>query len=307
MIISASRRTDIPAFHGDWFIQRVRVGYCLVANPFNPRQIFRVSLSRKDVDVFVFWSKNPRPFLKHLDELDTLGYPYYFLYTLNDYPPELEPGVPPIEERLETFKRLAARIGPQRVIWRYDPIILSRCIDSAHHRRAFALIARTLRGSTKRVIVSCLDFYRKTERRIAQLEKDKGDSFCRNMRSAPDFADMIRGLAEIARGEGMAIQSCAEGTFLNEMGIPPGGCIDADLIREVFGIEVARRKDPGQRPDCLCVISRDIGAPDTCGHGCVYCYSNNQQMLTSWPVYDPSAEMLWPTSTLPAAAKQRRA
>ena len=137
MIVSVSRRTDIPAFYSDWFIGRVRDGFCLVPNPFNKKQIARISLRPEDVDCFVFWSKNPRPLTRRLDELDRRGFRYYFLVTLNDYPPELEPALPDLGDRLAAFRDLADTLGPDRVVWRYDPIILSNRTDGAYHRRVF--------------------------------------------------------------------------------------------------------------------------------------------------------------------------
>jgi len=171
VIISASRRTDIPALYHQWFMNRIRDGFCLVPNPFNRKQISRVSLKVEDVDALVFWSKNPHPMLKHLDELDRLGYLHCFLFTLNDYPSELEPALPDLEERIRTFKLLAEKIGPKRVIWRYDPIVISSISPFTFHEQRFERLSRSLSGYTGRVIVSAVSYYRKTERRLGELAK----------------------------------------------------------------------------------------------------------------------------------------
>lgn len=273
MIISASRRTDIPAFFADMFMAHLRQRWVDVANPFNRRQVSRVSLSPGDVDVIVFWTKNPAPFMGHLDEIDRMGFPYYFLFTVNDYSAHLEPAVPPLPDRLDTFRRLSDRLGPDRVIWRYDPIILSDRFTPSFHLQAFGRIAGSLRGKTNRVLVSVVDFYRKTERRIRSLEQVSGDRIMRTPLDHPDIRALVSGLAETAGANGMEVRSCAEDPRLQEMGIRPGKCIDDELIRRVFGLEVPPRKDKGQRENCRCVMSRDIGAVDTCRHGCVYCYA----------------------------------
>lgn len=273
MIISASRRTDIPAFYADWFMGRIRAGFCRVVNPVNPRIVSEVSLLAADVDAIAFWSKYPAPLLPHVSELADRGFRFFFLFTVNDYPPALEPFVPPIERRLAVFGELAQRIGAERVIWRYDPIILSDRMDAARHVASFTRIATALHGATRRVIVSAIDFYRKTERRLAAVERATGETFCRTPDSDPQLAPLLAQMRTVAAAHGMQIRGCAESDAFAEAGIAPGACIDADYIREAFGLSVSARKDPGQRPLCRCAASRDIGSPDTCLHSCTYCYS----------------------------------
>ena len=277
-------------------MNRLRAGYCLVANPFNPGKVSRVSLASADVEAIVFWTKDPSSFFPCLDEIDHRGFRYYFLFTLNDYPAALEPGLPALDERIDVFRRLAGRIGPARVIWRYDPIILSRNLHPDYHRRAFAAIARELRGSCERVIVSLLDFYRKTERRLRTVEKSIGDAFCRDPFACPGFDALAADLISMAADNGLALQSCAEEERLAELGVPPGKCIDEELIRRAFNIQVTGRKDPGQRGDCLCVCSRDIGATDTCLHDCAYCYATRSPDAARrrFEQHDPAGEQLVP-------------
>ncbi|MEI6972380.1 MAG: DUF1848 domain-containing protein [bacterium] len=294
MIISASRRTDIPAFYADWFMNRVRAGFCMVRNPRNPKQTTWVSLGPADVDAVVFWSKNPEPMLRHLHELDTMRFHYYFLFTINDYPVSLEPHVPPLAGRLATFRDLAGRIGKGRVVWRYDPVILSACLDAASHRRAFDKIARSLEGYTQRVTISIVDLYSGTRRRLAAVERLTGDRFVRDPFSLPRLEDLVRGLSSIAADRGMDIQSCAEDDRLSRFGINPGKCVDDGLVSSECGITVSSAKDRGQREKCGCVRSRDIGANDSCVHGCEYCYatSSMERAVATYNAHDPEAEFL---------------
>ncbi len=294
MIISASRRTDIPAFYGEWMINRLRAGFCRVANPFNPTQVSRVSLAGDDVDAIVFWTKDVGPFLPRIADLERLGHPYCFLYTLNDYPSALEPNLPPFEQRLAVFRELSARIGPERVSWRYDPIVLSERMDAECHRERFRYIAKALSGATHRVIVSLVDFYRKTERRLREVEQATGDSFVRAPTHDPCLPELADGLVRIASECGMRIQSCAEDARVTACGIEPGACIDGDYLQRVFGIDVPARKDRGQREACRCVASRDIGATDSCLHGCAYCYSTRSHAAARarHARHDPRADML---------------
>lgn len=273
MIISASRRTDIPAFFSEWFMRRIEEGYCHVPNPFNMKQVAQVSLQPGDVEVIIFWSKNPAPLLPFLPELNLRGYRYYFLYTLNDYPSELEPGLPHLSDRLETLRQLAAHVGPKRVIWRYDPILLSNRTDCRYHETAFASVAEKLSGSTERVIVSVADFYRKTSHRLATLAA-QGFEFDRTPLQRPDFVELLRQMKHIAAGHGMRIQSCAEDLTIAD--IPAGACIDRELIHSLWGIAGLTR-DRNQRPLCGCAVSKDIGINDTCLHGCLYCYATRGQ------------------------------
>jgi DNA repair photolyase len=271
MIISASRRTDIPAFYSDWFMQRIHEKYCTVVNPFNRKQVTRVSLLLDDVDVIVFWTKNAKPILPYLHELDALGYRYYFQYTLNGYGTAIEPHVPNLDASIETFLELSAKIGAAKVIWRYDPIIFSNRTDEGYHREKFAYILEKLQSATKRIVVSVVDDYRKAAANFRSLlangiEVDKKidvnqlNSVC---------SDMSRR----AWAANLPIYSCAEQLELSSFGILPGKCIDADLVFDLFGIRVSPEKDKSQRQECGCVKSKDIGYYDTCLHGCAYCYA----------------------------------
>ncbi|RLB32999.1 MAG: hypothetical protein DRH11_10100, partial [Deltaproteobacteria bacterium] len=166
MIISASRRTDIPAFYATWFLNRVRQGYCFVPNPFNFSQIAHISLKPEDVEVIAFWTRNPLPLLPYLKELDERGFRYYFLYTVMKNPRQLDPGSPSIDVSLESFKQLAQTIGPEKVIWRYDPIVFTSLTGLEYHKSAFQSIAGALKGLTRQVVISTVSLYRKSAKRL---------------------------------------------------------------------------------------------------------------------------------------------
>jgi len=272
MIISASRRTDIPAFYANWFIGRIRAGFCEVSNPFNPRQVTRVSLLPEDVEVIVFWTRNPRPMMRFLPELTARGYRYYFLFTVVDYPRLLETATPSLPTAISVFKRLVDTMGPERVVWRYDPIIFSNLTGPAFHEATFARVASALRGQTTRCVISFLTPYRKVLRRLSRLET-RGFRLEEIKAEARD--QLLRRLADCARQNAMELMGCATGGEFHLLGIQDGKCIDDDLIRRAFGMSVPGRKDPCQRESCRCIVSRDIGAYDTCPFGCQYCYATS--------------------------------
>jgi hypothetical protein len=295
MIISASRRTDIPAFYSEWFMNRVREGWCWVPNPLNMKQVSRVSLRPDDVEAIVFWSKNPAPLIPHLDELDQSGFHYYFQFTLNDYPRALEPRVPSLDARLSTFLSLSQRVGPLCVVWRYDPIIISNITPIEFHIEKFYQIAEKLRNATSRVMISIVDFYRKTDKNLSQLEKEEGFFFDRDPLSSPPTTSLLRNLADIARQNGMEIFTCAEERDYTHIGIPPGRCVDERILRQRWSLNLKYKKDPSQRDSCLCMVSKDIGINNTCMHGCPYCYAtvNYSVAQRRYNEHDPHSPLLW--------------
>lgn len=287
MILSVSRRTDIPAFYSQWFMNRIRAGYCLVPNPFNPSQISRVSVTREDVDVIVFWTRNPRPLFPYLAELDNGGYHTCFLFTLMANPREIDPGVPSVDVAIATFQDLSQRIGPDRVIWRYDPIFLSTITDADFHQKAYRHIASALQGYTNRSIISVAHLYRKIQRRLRELEK-RGIKLLEE----DNLANLMGSLSEAAVRNGIAIQSCAD--ELNLPGINPGKCVDDGLILKVFGLNLALKKDNCQRNQCGCVESKDIGMYESCPCGCVYCYATSsiERATANYRRHDPRSPSL---------------
>lgn len=276
MIISASRRTDICAFYTRWFMNRVRAGYCCVPNPFNRRAVRFVSLDPEDVDAIVFWTRNARPLLPYLDELDRYGYAYYFQYTINGYPRKIEPACPGLEPAIRTFRELSERVGPRRVIWRYDPILITPETPVEYHLDRVAAIASALEGCADRLVVSIVDPYRSAGRRLEAVFGSRVAPYLGQIEEAA-LGELFQGIACIAREHGFAeVVSCAEAVELSAYGIEHGKCIDDELIERAFGVRVDGAKDKNQRPACGCVASIDIGMYDTCLYGCVYCYATHE-------------------------------
>ena len=299
MIISASRRTDIPAFYAEWFIRRIRAGYCVVPNPFNPGQIARVSLKPEDVDVIVFWTRNPRPLFPYLAELDERGFRYYFQYTLLDYPAVIDPKMLPIDATIKTFQDLADRIGPPKVIWRYDPIVFTTerglaFTGAVFHQEAYARIAQALNGYTHRSVISLLDIYPKAKKRLNELAQQGVEIITENLQEQDWFGVLMSNLVEIAVDHGMEINSCAEMVDLLPYGIHPGKCVDDAYIKQVFGMDVSHKKDTSQRAACGCVVSKDIGIYNTCLFACRYCYAtdNLARAQARHARHDPDSPML---------------
>lgn len=264
MILSVSRRTDIPAFYTDWFFNRLKEEYVLVRNPLNYHQVSKISLNPSVVDCLVFWTKDPTKILKRLDWLKE--YKYYFQITINAYNKKIERYLPPKDEVIAAFQDLSDRIGKEKTIWRYDPIILTDQIELQDHSEHFGILASKLEGYTDRCIISFLDFYEKTERKMKSMKSIKADS--RKM------IEIGATLSQIARRHRLKIETCSEQIDLSEVGIEHAKCIDDRLISKITGKEMIIEKDKNQREKCGCVASVDIGAYNTCKHGCLYCYAN---------------------------------
>ncbi len=273
MIISASRRTDIPAFYTPWLMNRIRQGYCVVPNPYNTKQISRISLAPEDVEALVFWTKNPDPLLPFLEEIRNRGLEPFFLVTVTGYPEVYEPHTPGIEKILDCMEKLARVLGPSRVAWRYDPIILSEETSPLWHMENFAVLGSSLRSLTCRCILSILDIYPSLERRFRTLPPSlqpwKDAKLLRGMH------ELFPALGKIAKDLNMPLQSCAEIRDLTRWDIFPGACIDPAWISWNLARPLKISRDPHQRPLCLCAASRDIGMYRSCRHGCLYCYASS--------------------------------
>lgn len=264
MILSVSRRTDIPAFYSDWFFNRIREGFVCVRNPMNIHQISSISLSPRVVDCIVFWTKNPAPMLTRLEELR--DYDYYFQYTVNAYEKDAEPCVPPLAERLQSFRALSMSIGRERVVWRYDPIIFTDKYNAAYHLDRFAKIAHELAGYTEKCVFSFVDVYPTKNRR--ELQRLKQTEL-----GQAELEDFIQGMTETAKECGLTLATCAEKADLARFGIEHNSCVDGKLIERMIGCPLKTSPD-GQREGCLCIKCDDVGSYDTCTHYCAYCYAN---------------------------------
>lgn len=298
LLISVSRATDIPAFHAQWFMNRLRAGHCLWQNPFNAAQ--RQYISFEKCAAIVFWSKNPRPLLPHLAEIEARGIRFYFQYTLNDYVLEgLEPGLPPLSERIATFRQLSERVGRQRVIWRFDPIVMGADLGIETVLARMRQLATALAPYTEKLVFSFLDMYTKTQRNLERLDA--------NLRSPTEAEayEIAEGIAEInaALPRPLRLAACAEELDLQRFGVEKNSCIDAGLlcrlcpenkaIQRIYGGHSPRKqgslvtlkkqppgrplKDTGQRKACGCAPAKDIGSYNTCLHLCAYCYANSSR------------------------------
>lgn len=271
MILSVSRRTDIPAFYSEWFFNRIKEGFVYVRNPMNIHVVSRIPLNPKVIDCIVFWSKNPAPMLPRLDELK--DYMYYFQITINPYDKSFECEVPLKHGVIDTFRQLSQRIGPKRVIWRYDPILLSETMGQKYHVRYFEEICKRLAGYTDTCVISFVDLYKKTQKNL------KGTT-AREV-TFSEMLELASSLIIIAQRYGIKIQTCAEEIALDEIGIVHGKCIDNVLIEDLLDAKIVVSKDPNQRDECGCVQSIDIGMYNTCSHGCKYCYANYDNVIVA--------------------------
>ncbi|SMY34981.1 DUF1848 domain-containing protein [Photobacterium andalusiense] len=268
MIISASRRTDIPAFYHRWFINRIKAGFLLTRNPYNAKQIRRISLAVEDVDAIVFWTRNAEKLIKHLPSL--VDYNYYFQYTITGYPKLLEKHLPNTHKSIDTFSRLSDIIGPDKVIWRYDPILVSNLTPIDEHKRKFEKIAKLLNGKTRKVVISFADLYQKTERNLNIIQNFKYHDILENRL---ELLDLCSHLVDVCKVYNLDIETCAEDINLDNIGIGRGKCIDENLLNKLFDLNLSSLKDSNQRTECGCIKSIDIGDYNTCLHGCSYCYA----------------------------------
>ena len=265
MIISASRRTDIPAHYADWFLERLREGFVLVKNPRNAKQVKRVSLAPEDVDGIVFWTKNPQPMLPHLHALSQ--YAYYFQATVTPYGPDVEPGIPDKDEIIiPSVLRLSEAIGPGRVVWRYDPILLSDKYTKEFHYEAFDAMARRFSGRVVRCTISFLDMYKNTARNARAMGLIPVEE--------ADMLEMAEKIALIAKSHGIPVTACAEPIDFSRFGIARARCIDPELLEATSDRSIDFKRQKSQRPECGCADSVDIGVYNTCPNGCKYCYAN---------------------------------
>lgn len=291
MIVSASYKTDIPAFYGDWFMARLRAGFCRVENPYGGAP-FRVELMPEAVSGLVFWTRNIEPFAAALDEIGRRGMPFVVQFTATGYPRALEASVIGRRRAVAQIEGLAGRHGPRAVVWRYDPVLLSDPTPAAWHLENFAALAAALEGAVDEAVISFAHIYRKTRRNLDRASRQSGFGWRDpGLEEKRALADQLAG---IAAGHGMALTVCAQPDIIGG-GATPARCIDAGRLSDVAGYPIAA-KEKGNRPGCLCHQSRDIGAYDTCPHGCVYCYavSDRARAQARHKAHDPAGEFLFP-------------
>ena len=312
IIISASRSTDIPAFYAKWFMNRLKAGYCVWYNPFNQKPMY---ISFAKTKVIVFWTKNPEPMIPYLSELDKMGIHYYFQVTLNDYVNEgFEPNVGPVEHRVEVFKRLANLIGKEKVIWRFDPLIVTPQLTARQLLTKIYHVGNQLKGYTDKLVFSFIDVraYRKVQNNLIKETPYYTRETVENAEPSGNYLEeLVDGLAKLRdhwkeEGWNLTLATCGESIDLEKYGIEHNRCIDGELMERIFSedtelvyylrtgklpepdlfgkipeIPAERKdlKDKGQRKVCGCMVSKDIGMYNTCRHFCVYCYANTSKEI----------------------------
>lgn len=285
MILSASRRTDIPSYYSEWFFNRIKEGYVLVRNPMNYHQVSRINISPDVTDGIVFWTKNPSRMLERLDELN--DYPYYFQFTLTPYGDDVEPGLPSKRSVIiPSFLELARRVGPKRVIWRYDPILINEKYTVERHMRYFEMLACILADSTEKCVISFVDQYRNISSAMRRLGVKEV--------SADEMHLIARHFSDTAGKHGMTVYACAEAENLEKWGVKKAHCIDPELLGELAGYTISAGKDKNQRAECGCAESIDIGAYNSCRNLCEYCYANHSLsgIERNIRLHDPKSPML---------------
>lgn len=284
MIICASRRTDIPAFHSEWLMNRLRAGYAMVRNPVRDDVVYKVDLDPKSVGCLYFISKGPKPILPYLEEIEGMGYSIIFQITITPYGKEIEPGVPDKASVADAFREISERFGSDRTMWRYDPVIIDERYNMRYHERKFRLLCSELSGYTDRCIFSFLDMYPKFEELKSARPLTSSSPLQRE--------DFMRMMGPISKEFGIQASLCCSSRGYPEYGIDGRGCIGRETM---MSLGIPFEDVPGNvRDGCRCVKNIDIGAYDTCMHNCVYCYANRiAPDKRASKKYDPESEMLY--------------
>jgi hypothetical protein len=296
VIISASYKTDIPAFYGEWFMARLRAGHCRMVNPYGG-QVYRVPLDIGAVDGFVFWTRNLGPFLGHLSEVSDGGYPFVVHQTITGYPRALDVSTIGAARAVDHLRRVGRRFGPRVPVWRYDPVVATSLTPPDWHRRNFAELARGLAGVVDEVVVSFAQIYRKTARNMDRAAGARG--FAWNDPEAEEKRHLLAAFADTAATHGMTLSLCGQPQLMAGGGVEArcieARCIDARRLGDAAGRPIAAQAKP-HRKTCACVASRDIGAYDTCPHGCVYCYAveSHDRAKGRHRQHDPGGDYLFP-------------
>jgi hypothetical protein len=293
-IVSASRRTDIPALYSRWLLRRIEAGSCEWIAPFGGR-LCEVSLRPEDVLALVFWTRNPSPLLPALGDLRSAGYSFYFHFTITGYPREVEVRAPPLGAGLRAFRAAAEKVGPEALIWRYDPVLLGTGeFAPARHLERFREIAPQIRGATREVYFSFSDFYGKTRKNLDAASIETGIAFRDPDRT--ERREIALRLRDIAASNGMSLHACCEDALVDPAeGILKGHCVDIDKVRRLRPDAKEDLKRRPTRKECGCTESVDIGAYDTCIFGCAYCYATRSRAaaLARARHHDPDDTLLW--------------
>ncbi len=284
-------KTDIPTFFGEWFMNRLRAGFCRMVNPYNRRPV-DVSLRPSDVDGIVFWTKNVGPFIRHLGEVRDRGFPFVVQHTINAYPKALEYSVVDASKSVDHLHRISGEYGSRVAVWRYDTIVVSSVTPLDFHRRNFESLCRELAGAVDEVVISFVHLYKKTLRNMTWASETF--DFEWEDPAVETKRDLASEMVQIAGARGIRLSVCSQRDFIVD-GASDARCIDAERLEEIAGrrLNVQQR---GARKECGCFASRDIGDYDTCPHGCVYCYAvqNRELAQRRFREHDPLSEFLFP-------------
>lgn len=268
IVVSASRRTDIASFYTDWFFERLGEGFVDVVNPWNPRQIRHLSLRPEDVACFVFWTRDASPMLRNLSMLEK--YAFYFQVTVNGYGVPMEPSGPGVEAGISALKALSSELGSRRVVWRYDPVLLTEQYNSAWHVENFKRLAGEIGERVRHCVLSFYDSYMHSDKRLSKA----GYRVAPVDRASNEVRDLMFALVGIARENGLSLSLCAEPELKEMLGFEQYACIDACIISELSRLPFSLKRDKNQRKGCHCIESVDLGSYGTCPRGCLYCYAN---------------------------------
>ena len=282
MILNTGSRTDIPAYFSEWFYNRIKEGYVLVRNPYYPEQILRYELDPDVVDCLIFCTKNPKPMLSRMAEIDKFHQLWFV--TITPYEKGIEPYVPPKEEVMESLKQLSDKVGVNCVGWRYDPIFISEKYSLEYHVNTFDRMAQNLSGYVDHCVISFIDLYAKTKRNFPAVRAVNKEE--------REFVGQQ--FVKIGRKYGIEIRSCCEGTELEKFGVNIGGCMTQDVVERAVGTSLEIPKKKSAREECNCLLGNDIGVYNTCGHGCIYCYANYdyKSVTQNRKYHDPTSPLL---------------
>lgn len=272
MIISASRRTDIPSLHTKWFLNRLKEEYVITQNPISKNNFYKIPLNKNIVDIIVFWSKNPN--IDFLKEVKDLGYEFYLHFTITPYNKNIERNIPDKNLLIRNFQIISKLFGKEKIIWRYDPIILNDDFDANYHLNNFKNFADSLNGYTDECIFSFVQIYSKIKNNIKNINDD-------------DKLLLIENMKEISEKNNIKLKSCSQD--FDNIRVEKSACIDKERIQKILGYSIKEKKDKSQRKLCNCIESIDIGIYNTCTNGCIYCYANSKNILKD---YDANNEIL---------------
>lgn len=282
MILNTGSRTDIPAYYSDWFYNRIEAGYVCVRNPYYPSQVTKYRLDPEVIDVMVFCTKNPQPMLERISQIS--AFETFWFVTITPYGREIEPYVPQAGQVIKSFRQLSGLVGRERVSWRYDPIFISNKYSIAYHIEQFKLMAAALSGYTSQCVVSFIDLYEKTKRNFSEA---------RNV-TAQEQEELIAAFVKIAKANDLQIHLCCENAGLVREHVDADGCMSQAVLEHALGCKLNVPKKKRARSECACLLGADIGAYNTCGHGCLYCYANydKESVAKNRKLHNPASPLL---------------